>query len=437
MPENRESFELTEYSEPVQSIITDVPHWLVRWGISLFFLILIAFLALSSIISMPDTVKGTVIIESEVPPEEIIVGKAGKLMALFVKENLVVDSGEILGFLHSTAYHRDVLKLSNIVDSVLQQLNIDSFDNFWLREIRSARHLGELHASYQEFIQNYIGFNAFLSNGFNSQRRNSMIREMENIQKQNRQLQEQLKLQEEDYQLSETNFEAYERLFQRKVISPREYRTEQSKLLNSKLPMQNTRSTIISNNSNYEQRQSELLELENQIAERRASFVAVINRFKSEIDAWKSDHILQANSKGKVVFSNRMKVGQWIDANKPVFYIEPENYLNEGFIGMLNFGQFSIGKVKEGQKVVIRLEAYPYQEFGILYGIIDYLPDISYSDSLYSARVKLINDGISSYNRKLQLKNGLVAQAEVITDKRTLLSKLFDNVYSLLNNRPN
>jgi hypothetical protein len=50
------------------------------------------------------------------------------------------------------------------------------------------------------------------------------------------------------------------------------------------------------------------------------------------------------------------------------------------------------------------------------------------------ARVVFDNGKLSSYSKELNLKNGLIADADIITNHRSLLGKLFSSMVSLFKN---
>ncbi len=44
-------------SEEVQEILDKVPHWMIRWGNLLFFVLIIILLVLTYVIKYPDVIK--------------------------------------------------------------------------------------------------------------------------------------------------------------------------------------------------------------------------------------------------------------------------------------------------------------------------------------------------------------------------------------------
>jgi hypothetical protein len=84
-----------------------------------------------------------------------------------------------------------------------------------------------------------------------------------------------------------------------------------------------------------------------------------------------------------------------------------------------------LGKVKVGQDVLIRFSWFPYQEFGAVRGRIMAIADVPLKDSIFLARVMSPDGLITTYNKTLTVKTGMTASADVITDDRRLLEKLF------------
>ena len=82
-----ENNHLPRHTDDMQDIITTVPSWILRWGITLFFALLILIIALSALIRYPDIVKASLKIDSPNSPKPVVTKVSGKLVKLLVKEN--------------------------------------------------------------------------------------------------------------------------------------------------------------------------------------------------------------------------------------------------------------------------------------------------------------------------------------------------------------
>lgn len=107
-----------------------------------------------------------------------------------------------------------------------------------------------------------------------------------------------------------------------------------------------------------------------------------------------------------------------------VCYINPGD--TDNFMEIL-IPQYNFGKVKPGQQVLLRFPAYPYQEFGTVKGVVEFISTTP-SDSGYLAKVCLPQGLVTNYKKQLRYNTGLSAQADIITEDMNLLQRLFNNL---------
>ena len=82
-----EDLEGAVHTEDMQEIITKVPSWILRWGIMLFFGILLIIVGISVLVRYPDTIKGNMKIASTGISKQIITNMPGRVAKLMVKKN--------------------------------------------------------------------------------------------------------------------------------------------------------------------------------------------------------------------------------------------------------------------------------------------------------------------------------------------------------------
>ena len=94
-----------------------------------------------------------------------------------------------------------------------------------------------------------------------------------------------------------------------------------------------------------------------------------------------------------------------------------------------------MGKVKIGCDVIIKLDNYPYMEYGSVKGkvkAISLTPNSIKTDNQgdtgsYLVLVDLPNELTTNYGTKLEFKYELKGTVEIITNSRRLMQRLFDN----------
>jgi HlyD family secretion protein len=84
------------------------------------------------------------------------------------------------------------------------------------------------------------------------------------------------------------------------------------------------------------------------------------------------------------------------------------------------------GKVKEGHKVIIHFDNYPYLEYGTVSGTVSSISLVP-NNELYSAEINLDSARlITNYNVNLNFQQNMPGNAEIITNSRSLLSRILD-----------
>jgi multidrug efflux pump subunit AcrA (membrane-fusion protein) len=413
----------TDHGNEIDEIISNKPSFLIRWGISIFFLIIMFLLTITWFIQYPDIVTASGFLSSINAPKEIMLHSGGKLIKLFAAEEQQVSKNEVLGYMESTASHDEVIDLSKLLDSISTMADNNRTNGVVGILHMPFNNLGELQTSYQTFAQAFVNFSNYLSNGFFLRKREMLNNDMGYLQKLNSSLHQQKGLLQQDLSLTDTTFKAHEMLKENKVISALDFRNEKSKLLAKEMTIPQISSSIISNESQQNEKRKEIAELENQIQQQKSIFVQALNTFKSQVVDWKKKYLLIAPIDGIVSFSTFLQENQQLRQGQIICFINPgnSNYYVEAVIPQYNFG-----KVKTGQEVLLKFQAYPYQEFGSVKGRIEFISNAP-SDSGYLAKVGLPEGLVTNYKKSVQYRTGLSMQVDIITDKRRLLERFFSS----------
>jgi len=419
--QNQRRFQRSEF---VQEIISNKPGFIIRYGILFFLFVLVLLGVICWVIQYPDIVTAKAKLTSINAPKEVVTRTSGKLVKLIVKEGQFVRQDEILGFVESRARHNEVIMLSAITDTLQNLLQSNQAEKIPQYLLYPFQDLGEVQQAYQNFMQAYILFNQYLSSGYYLKKKTMLQGDVNYLQKLHGNLVQQKNMQQEDVGLADTTLKMNKRLLEDNVIARLEYRNERSRFLNKAMSIPQINSSIIANESSRHEKQKEILELENDIAQQKSIFSQTLNTFKAQLNEWKNKYLLTAPVEGKVSFATFLQENQQLQNNQVVCFVNPENsqYYAEVYIPQANFG-----KVKNGQQVLLKFQAYPFQEYGSVAGKIDFISNIS-TDSGYLAKVILQQGLNTSYNKQVQFRDGLTAQGEIITQNMRLLERLYFNI---------
>jgi membrane fusion protein len=103
----------------------------------------------------------------------------------------------------------------------------------------------------------------------------------------------------------------------------------------------------------------------------------------------------------------------------------------------------AIGFIEPGQEVQLQLQAYPYQRFGMLRGVVKNIsstvlgpseiaiPGLTIQEPVFRVRVALTRELMNAYGKSYPLQPGMLLSADIVFDRRTLLQWLFDPIYAV------
>lgn len=150
--------------------------------------------------------------------------------------------------------------------------------------------------------------------------------------------------------------------------------------------------------------------------------------------------VLRAPSDG-IVSTILLKPGQMASAGQSLAAILPAGVVLQA---QLLVPSRAVGFIEPGNRVVLRYQAYPYQKFGQHFG---HVIDVSRSalspsevsaitgqqakEPLYRVMVGLDSQQIMAYGKPEAVKPGMVLDADILMERRTLLEWVFEPLYGL------
>lgn len=398
---------------------------LARYGTWVTMAAFLVVAALSWFIKYPETIISKSRLTGTNAPKPIVAKMNTRISELRKSDGATLRQGEIIATLETTADPEEVIYFSYFLDSIYS--NLEQQNYIKIKELMNQRfnHLGELQGEYQIFIQAYIPFRDYVLGDYVSKRKGLLANDLNIIQKSKMVLNERRNLNLQDMNLSQTTLEKNKKLLEEKLISEQEYRDLSSQNLGKQMSTPQMKSEYISNEAQVNTIQKEIVELDNEVLRQKALFMQTAMALKSKVEEWKKTYLLIANANGKLAFSTFLQENQVVEAGKTIGYIIPENsiiYL-ETLVPQVGFG-----KVDSGQQVLLRFDAYPWQEFGIVKGSISYISPVPADSGYYLAKVILPKGLQTNYNKTIPFKEGLRAQSEIVTKDLSLAENLYYSI---------
>ena len=415
-------------SEEFQEILGSVPPWILRWGITALAIIVVILLVGSAFFKYPDVLSSQVVLTGSTPPAVIVSKTSGKLKELYVSDNQEVKTGTYLAVIENPAKTEDVMYLKSVMAGLTRHPHLDQ-GIAGLRYATPAMTLGALQSSYSAFrtaLHEYQEYNRLM---YYSQKIEMTKERKIKYEKQYKILQNQQKLTEEQLSLAQSKFRRDSLLNVKGVLSAEDIENSRNSYLNSLMAYENITSSLNNMQIQIGQLEESLLDTGHQDIETlnnlQTRLQTQLSQLQTEILNWEMNYVLQTPIDGKITFTNFWVENQNVTAGSAVFTIVPD-----GTIPMIGKAQLPVarsGKVKVGQKVNIRLQNFPENEYGILRGTVKNIsltPTQNGGMAYYSVEITL-NDGlITTYKKELPYISDMQGQADIITEDISFLERL-------------
>lgn len=408
------------HSEDLQDIIAKPPSWLLRRGIAFILLTVLIILGMSVFIRYPETVNSKIRFNTTDAPKVLAAKLNGSLVELLKKDGQWVEAGSPLAYLESTADHDQIIALLDKLQQIRQVPNA----TYNLEEFIEPKNLnlGELQGAYQNFYLSYLSYISGRDHGIYQKRKSVINQEVTNVNEQYKKNNQSFELQKKQLELAEQEYEKYKLLAEKKVISLAELQQKESLLLAKRQMIPQMENSLIGYEGNILSKNKELAEIENQIGEEQKKFIQALNSFISEAENWKKQYVMTSPAVGKLIYGEFLQANQQVAIGQKLFYINPKS---EKYYGEVLLSQIASAKVKKGQKVLIKVNGYPYEEYGYLNGKVEYISDIPIQDSVFFTTVSLDTVGL---NPLIQLKPGLFGDGKIIIEDKSIFRRIWNNL---------
>lgn len=427
MPQQQAEEIIEIRSEEVQEILSHVPNWIIRWGITFILIAISIILVASWFIKYPDVVNARVTITTPVPPVNIVAQSNGAVK-LLIKDNQAIEKNEVLAVIDNPATTDDVFHLINQCKSFTKNLE----------DIRIAfkenMNLGSLQNAYLQFSKSLNDYLLFEDLEYYSKQIAILKARIIHYQNLNSSLEKQLAILSRELGLAQQNFWMDSTLYTENSTSKIEKNRTESIFLQTKRSYETAKSSLINNEIQINQLNSQIADLSSKRMEQGRNLKEAINQsfeqLESQVESWKQQYLLISPIEGTVSLTTFWSNNQYVNIGNEVFTIIPSEKHPFGRVEMPVSGS---GKVEIGQRVNIKLDNYPYQEYGMVLGVIKTKSTMARNNN-YTLTLDLPNGLISSYKKELTFDREMQGTAEIITKDLRIMERVFNQFRSLMDN---
>lgn len=421
MPETTNQINIR--SEEVQEILTAVPNWMIRWGNSLIFVLIIMLLAMSWFVRYPDIISSEVMITTPFPPEKLYANSKGKFEVLLINDGDTIAPNQSIAVMENSAFYKDVFLLKEVVDSIVIDQNHFHFPFESLPPLM----LGDIAESYDQFEMNYSDY--ILNNELTPYKLESLANKVSLIEAKGRY---QILLAQKELNLQELSFNKKELdrqkiLFDSGIISANAYEQNQLAYAQNKRAYKNLEASIsqireLITNAQKNLKGTSIKQVQNNTRLSK-KLIQSYYQLKKAIKDWEYKYLIQSSIAGQLSYTSYWSTNQSLKNGDVAFVVLPTK--NSAFIGKIKAPATNSGKIKPGQRVQINLHNYPADEFGELNGKVSTIAAIPDDQGFYLIDVSLAQPLITSYGKTISFKHEMKGSAHIITEDLRLIERFF------------
>lgn len=300
-------------SEEFQEVMGQTPIWVIRWGITVLLLVVLAILAGSYFFTYSDVIITEMTLTSKQPVVEVVARSSGKIDELYVFNGQKVKKNALLAVIENPTQTKDVFRLKTLL--VRYQDQPEQLSYYLLQNVLL---LGDIQPAYMSLAS--------------------------------------------------------------KDVYARDYRASVGQLLAS-------------------------------------------------IHSWEMAYCLMAPSEGKVQLLLQEAPNQYLSSGEVFARIVPKE--GESWIGRALLPLQRSGKVKVGQRVIVRFANFPDQEFGIVNGRLSSISLVP-SKNNYAVEIDFPDGLTTNYGKNLPVFYEMQATAEIVTEDLRLLERFFQPLKQIL-----
>ncbi len=410
-------------SSEMHDIIGRIPSRILRWGISVIFAVVVALLTITWFIRYPDVVLAKVVITTTPAPVSLVARTSGNL-TLLKSDNENVEAGTVVAYIQSNA-------ALPAIEQFERAVSIDSL----FTGIPSPDKLGDLLAYHNALLNAQIALVNFHNNKTFDVQIFQLRRQQETYQKLKTNQVHQLRLARQELVLAREKYNTDSLLYTQKVTAQLDFNTAKTTWFQQQRSLKTLEGTLLGNEVQINQLDKQIAEFEiqkiDQLQKLELSFQQAKQEAIANLIKWKENFLFGASANGKVSYLGFLENNQFIESGKACFSIVPHD---GEIIARAEMPLHGSGKVKIDQNVNIRLENYPFEEFGLLHGKISSISLVP-SDDKYWITIKIPAPLITSQNRALPFKQQLTGTTEIITEDLRLLERFFNQFRKLAQTR--
>ena len=423
--------------QSINDLIGNPPSWILRSGISLIGLFSMIALLLAQYVAYPDRVTALGVMTAAQPPVAHHALMTGVIDSLFFQEGDLVSQGATVAYLFNSAKLDDIKAFK----SALIELDAHLLQSICPNELFSKDWLlGTLQGEYSRLQLMIDELCQEMTQQITHKQINALEKEqiyMEHLQSV---IHADRSLQEKELEYVYKDGQRQDNLRSNKVISDLDHERSKLTILQYEKNFNSTNQSLLQNEIRINHIQQECFRLKEERNQRLLSLNQKIREhilhLNGQILLWEQQHLIMAQKGGVLGFYPEIVEGKFISSGEALFTILPDPNTNK-FVRVFIPTQEMI-RIEKGSKAIIKLDAYPYKRWGVIEAQVNFISQTPFLDkegrSQYELQINLPDELLTTYGNILTYKALDGVSVDIITEDRSILTRIFDQFLNLMNN---
>lgn len=414
-------------SDEVQEILSRPPASIVRYGSLVVGVIVVIFILGSLLFRYPDIVSGEIIVTGQEPPVWLVARADGKIKEIYCSDRQQVICGQLLGVIENTAETKDVLLVEKWLNNYS---NADSAIAILRQDGRQSLRLGEIQIAFNGFLSAITDYRIFCEQNEYELEKQIVLRQIESRKGYVSQIKDQLDSKTQELDLAKSELDRNSRLFELKAISQNDYEAIRKNYLRVKQELLQLKSSVKYQTVEIGDLSGVVFRAENNLIRQKNILTEKVITAKralvAEIALWNQKYVFRASSSGIIAFNTVWKRNQNVKSGDKVFTLINNSSINH-LTAKIRIKNQEYGKIKTNQKVNIKIEGYPYLQYGVVKGLIAQTPLIA-TEGYYLVDVSLPYGLNTTNGKEIPFNGEITGIADILTDNLSLFDRLLSPV---------
>ena len=298
--------------------------------------------------------------------------------------------------------------------------------------------LGSLSIAYNNFVASYNSYDMLRKTKVYGNMRKALVSKRTSGIKVGENLKKELELNNKVLSVSKQSYSVDSVLYNAGALSEEALNMQRASVMSQEQSNLQLKSSKFNQEFDLSSIDIELAKIDiNVYEELKTSFVSLVssyNNLVNEIKQWKEHYMFIAPIDGRIEYLGFWRDNVFVQSAQELFTISPQK---SNMIGELEISSFGAGKVEPGQSVNVKLNDYPYEEYGQIKGRVDYVSSLThevksseFSGNSYLVMVSFPHGLKTNYGKNIKANSEYKGFASIVTKKRRLIQRLFDNLKS-------